>query len=88
MDNFKDMIRNSARQLGILTSVMGLTFAVGMGWAEAAQFETASTGTMPGEWHVVALFLLTLGILAASIFRPPEQAKVRGRPERHLTTRR
>ena len=82
------MIRSTSRQIAITVGVIGLTFAAGIEWAEAAEAGVATGNAMPGELHVVFLFLLTLGLLAATVFRPLERVKVRGRPEIRRSRRR
>ena len=74
-------IRSTSRQLAILVGVTGLTFAAGIKWAGAAESGAGVTGAMPGELHVIFLFLLTLGVLVATLCRPPQRVRVRGRPE-------
>jgi len=81
MNKLVRTIRSTTRQLAILTSVTGLTFAGDIKWAEAAEAGAGVTGEMPGELHVIMLFLLTLGVLAATLCRPQQRALVRGRPE-------
>ena len=88
MSKFAKFIRRTTRQLVILTGLVGLTFAAGIEWAEAAETGAEATGAMPGELHVIFLFLLTLGVLAIMIIKPQERARVRGRPEKRRTTRR
>ncbi len=88
MGKFTKFIRSTTRQLVILTGLAGLTFAAGIDWAEAAETGAETTGAMPGELHVIFLFLLTLGVLAIMIIKPQERAKVRGRPEKRRTKRR
>ncbi len=88
MSKFAKFIRSTTRQLVILTGLVGLTFAAGIEWAEAAETGAEATSAMPGELHVIFLFLLTLGVLAIMIIKPQERARVRGRPEKRRTTRR
>lgn len=88
MSKFTKTIRGTARQLAILAGVIGLTFAAGIEWAEAAETGAAASGAMPGEVHVVFLFLVTLGGLAIMVIRPQERATVRGRSARRHITRR
>jgi hypothetical protein len=87
MRKFTGFIRNTTRQLAILTGVIGLTFAAGLDWAEAAETGARATGAMPGEFHVVFLFLLMFGVLAVMVVKPPQRSRVRGRPEKRRTTR-
>ncbi len=94
MSKFAKFIRRTTRQLVILTGLVGLTFAAGIEWAEAAETGAEATGAMPGELHVIFLFLFlflflfALGVLAVMIIKPQERARVRGRPEKRRTTRR
>ena len=88
MSKFAKFIRSTTRRLVILTGLVGLTFAAGIEWAEAAEPGAGATSAMPGELHVIFLFLLTLGVLAIMIIKPQERARVRGRPEKRRTTRR
>jgi TRAP-type C4-dicarboxylate transport system permease small subunit len=76
------------RQIVILTGLAVLTFAAGIEWAQAAETGAATASAMPGELHVVFLFLLTLGGLAVITLAPQERAKVRGRPEKQRRARR
>ena len=88
MNKFTKFICSTTRQLVILTGLTGLTFAAGIEWAQAAETGTSTASAMPGELHVVFLFLLTLGRLIVMAIRPQEQAKVRGRPEKRRTAQR
>ncbi len=88
MKKFIKLIRSTTRQLVTLTGLTGLTFAAGIDWAQAAETGTSTASAMPGELHVVFLFLLTLGGLIVMAIRPQEQAEVRGRPEKRRTARR
>ena len=88
MSKFTNLIRSTTRQLVILIGLVGLTFAAGIEWAEAAETGATATSAMPGELHVVFLFLFTLGGLAIRLVRPQDKARVRGRPENRRPTRR
>ena len=88
MSAFNKIIRSTSRQLVILIGVIGLTFAAGLDWAQAAETVAGPADEMPSELHVIVLFLLTLGVLAASIMKPKERAKVRGRGRRPRSPRR
>ena len=88
MKKFTKLMRSTTRQLVTLTGLAGLTFAAGIEWAQAAETGTGTAGAMPGELHVVFLFLLTLGGLFVMAIRPQEHAKVLGRPEKRRTARR
>lgn len=88
MRNLTKHIRVATRKLVTLMGLTGLTFAAGIDWAQAAENSAAATGTMPGELHVVFLFLLTLGGLVFAVVRPQDEARVRGRAVRRRTTRR
>ncbi|MDA0653491.1 MAG: hypothetical protein O3C49_09480 [Proteobacteria bacterium] len=88
MRKFTGFIKNTTRQLTILTGIIGLTFTAGLEWAEAAETSARSAGGMPGELHVVFLFLLMFGVLAVMVVKPQQRSRVRGRPEKQRTARR
>lgn len=88
MGKFTGFIRNTTRQLAILIGIIGLTFAAGLEWAEAAETGTKATSAMPGEFHVVFLFLLMFGVLAVMVVKPQQRSRVRGRPEKRRTAQR
>ncbi len=88
MGKFAKFIRSTTRQLVILTGLVGLTFAAGIEWAEAAGTGAEATGAMPSELHVIFLFLLTLGVMALMVFKPQQRARIRARPLKRRTARR
>lgn len=88
MRNFNYFIRKITRQLVILTGLIGVTFAAGIDWAQAAETGAETTGAMPGEFHVVFLFLLTLGVMALMVIKPQQRARIRARPTKRRATRR
>jgi hypothetical protein len=88
MSKYTRIIRNTTRQLVCLVVVIGLTFAAGIDWAEAAETGARASGTMPGELHVILLFALMLGMLAHLVAKPQQRARVRGRPEKRRPARR
>ncbi len=90
MSTFTKIIRSTVRQLFILTMLVGLTFAAGIKWANAAGTGAGAeaTGAMPSEFHVIFLFLLTLGVMALMVFKPQQRARIRARPLKRRTARR
>ena len=90
MSTFTKIIRSTVRQLFILTMLVGLTFAAGIKWAEAAGTGAGAeaTGAMPSEIHVIFLFLLTLGVMAHMVIKPQQRARIRARPQKRRTARR
>ena len=90
MSKFTKIIRSTARQLVILTALVGLTFAAGIKWADAAGIGAGAeaTGAMPSEMHVIFLFLLTLGVMALMVFKPQQRARIRARPLKRRAARR
>ena len=88
MGNFSKIIRSTIRQLVILIGLAGITFAAGINWAEAAETGAAATGAIPGELHVVFLFLVTLGVMAFMVIKPQQRSPARARPSKQRTTRR
>ena len=88
MSKFTNIIRSTTRQLVILIGLVGLTFAAGIEFAEAAETVAEASSAMPGELHVILLFLLTIGLLVIMVIKPQGRAKVRGRPEKRRTKRR
>lgn len=88
MSKVNGIFRSIPRQLAILTGVIGLTFAAGIDWARAAEPGAAATSAMPGEMHVIFLFLLALGVLAASVFKPRKRARAKGRARHPRSPRR
>lgn len=88
MRNFDKMIRRISQQIVILVGVIGLTFAAGIDWAQAAGTNPGPANAMPSELHVIFLFLLALGVLAASFFEPRKRARAKGRARHPHSPRR
>ena len=88
MSKYTRIIRNTTRQLVCLIAVIGLTFAAGIDWAEAAETSAKTSEAMPSQLHVILLFVLTLGLLAHLVAKPQQRARVRGRPAKRRPARR
>ena len=86
MHKLPTIIRSTARQLLILLGLIGITFAAGINWAEAATAD--ATGPVPGAFHVIFLFLLTLGVMAHMVVKPQQRARVRTRRKKSRFPRR
>ena len=88
MRKLNKTIRAATRKFAVLTGVTGLILAAGINWAEAAETSTTGASPMPGELHVLFLFVLMLGGLVMTVVRPQERVRVRGRPEKRRPARR
>jgi hypothetical protein len=70
-------IRRVIRQTCVLMGVVGVTFAAGINWAEAA---TSQSGvSAPAQLHVILLFMATIGILVQLMAKPRRRVRVRNR---------
>ena len=88
MSDFSKFFRSASRQIAILAGLVGITFAAGIEWAEAAETGPAASGAMPGEFHVIFLFLLTIGVMAHMVVKPQQRTRMRLRPKKRRARRR
>jgi len=82
MMNQFSFIRRAARQVFVLIALIGLTFAAGIEWAEAATNE--ADHAVAGAAHVVLLFLATIGIVVHMLNRPQQRVSARARTRRRV----
>ena len=78
MHDMSLVIRNMIRQALVLLAIIGLTFAAGVNWAEAATAHGAATGASP--LPVVLIFLATIATLCRLLMQSHKAARVRARP--------
>lgn len=77
MTDMTTYIRHVIRQTFVLIAVVGITFAAGINWAEAAT--TQSSGAVLNELHAILLFMATIGMLLQLMVKPRRRARVRVR---------
>ena len=80
MMNQGSYIRRVARQLFVLIALIGLTFAAGIEFAEAAT--PGSETAAPAAMHVLFLFATTIAFVVHALSRPQQRVPVRVRARR------
>lgn len=80
MNDVTHSILNLIKQAVVLLAIVGLTFAAGINWAEAATPQAAGAGASP--LPVILIFMATLGILCRLMVQPRQRARVRARTPR------
>ena len=78
------LIGSIVRQVFVFIALVGLTFAAGIDWADAAT-KTMDPG-VPSAVHVVLLFVATIGFVVHMLSRP-QQRRVRVRSRNRRRTR-
>jgi len=86
MTDMTTYIRQLIRQTFVLIAVVGLTFAAGINWAEAATLQPS--GDTLNALHAIALFAATIGILLQLMIKPRRRARVRARVRNNRIIRR
>ena len=82
MMNQFSFIRRAVRQAFVLIALIGLTFAAGIEWAQAATNE--ADRAVAGAAHVIFLFLATIGIVVHMLKRSPQRVRARARARRRV----
>jgi predicted RND superfamily exporter protein len=82
MMNQDSYIRRVARQLLVLIALIGLTFAAGIEWAEAAT--PGSDTDAPAAVHVLFLFAATIAFVVHALSRPQRRVPARARERRRI----
>lgn len=77
MNDLTLVVRNMVRQALVLITIIGLTFAAGINWAEAATPHVSAAGASP--LPVILIFMATIGILFRLMTQSQKPARVRAR---------
>lgn len=77
MNDLTLVVRNMVRQALVLIAIIGLTFAAGINWAEAATPQVTNAGASP--LPVILIFMATIGILFQLMASSQKPARVRAR---------